>query len=322
MIFLFFISFVEFGCKTQKDHIEFTDNILEIAYDYRLQGKLNESIEVLSNGIATLSIEKSEKLQVGRLKTALAKVLLRKSFHQNKVDEQALTLYKEVNKIALKTNNQKLLADAIYGIGYYNFKLGKQSWDPALVSLEESLHIRTQINDNLGISQSKFTIGIIYQRRREVNKADAYFDESLKLAQEINSVYMEAENERHIGYQFYLRGNFTEAMPQFQLSLKLRQSINYVEGAIFASITIGQTLMKMEKYLEAIAYLEGGLQDAIKINSNVGMARAYGSLGSSYKSLGEFEKAKEMLIKAIEIGQLIDYLSTEKFARQLLSEIE
>jgi len=315
------MPFSPMGSKAQTAHATLAEGLLDIAHNYRLKGQFEKAVESLKHGIAILALEPGEEKHIGRLKIALAQALLRKSFHDNKVDEQAQILYREAQEIAQKIGDEKLLADAIYGSGYYDFERGNEVWDRALIKLNESLAMRKKLGDSRGISQSHFTIGVIHQRRGKLEEADAHFKESLKEARAVRSIYMEAENERHIGYLHYFRGDMEKAMPHFLASLELRRSIGYVDGSIFAAITIGQTLERLGKYLEAIPYLEKSLADAIAINSRAGMARAYSSLGSIYKKLGRLEEAKQNLQQAIEVAQLIGYSSVEQQAGEMLKEI-
>lgn len=299
-----------------------TEKLLAIAQDYKFQGKFDKAITVLESGMAIFALEAENKPLFGKLKVTLGHVLLRKSFHHNQVDEVAQSLFQEVYEMAQEIKDQQLLADAIYGLGYYNFKQGKQAWEEALPKLKESLAIREKIGDEYGISRSLFTIGVIHQRSGRSDEADNHFSESIKYAKAIKSAFMEGENERHIGYQWYLKNDLEKAMPHFLASLRLRRSLNYIDGAIFAAVTVGQMLEKQGKLEEAIPYLEQALKDAIAINSPVGMVRSYSTLGSIYKKLNQTKEAKQMLQKTIEYAQLTGYHSTEKQAREMLKEMD
>ena len=302
--------------------LQLTETLLKISKEFRLAGLLDQAKEMLESVIVLISsLENQDSLMV-ILKIELAEVLLRKSFHFKQVDSTALLLYTEALDIALKLGNKKLIGDAIYGLGYYNFKLGAETWDTALLKLDESLKHREIVNDVFGLSRSHFIIGVIYQRSKELEKAEKQFDLSINYARLAGSKYMEGENQRHIGYLYYQRNDLLNAIPYFQNSLELRKEIGYVDGAIFASITLGQTYAKLNKNTLAIRYLEQGLKDALKINSKVGMIRAYWALSKIYFEQEEYTKASQMIQKTIETAKTIDDTSTEEQARLFLKKIE
>ncbi|NNE97548.1 MAG: tetratricopeptide repeat protein [Pyrinomonadaceae bacterium] len=292
------------------------------AYKYRLKGRFRDAEAVLRNGMQELSLEKGRDVQVAGLKVELARVIIRKNFHNNTSDEEALRLYRDAEEIAKKAENKGLLGKALYGIGFYKFKLGSKSWDNALASLYKSLKIRREIGDTFGISQSLFTIGTIYQRRGKAEAAEKIYEESLQLAKDAKSIYMEGENERHIGYLFYLRGEFDSALPHFFRSLEKRRTIGYDDGEIFALITIGQTYEKLGDLEKAKRYLKKALPIARSINSRVAQTRIYASLGSVFYDQKKTEKARISLNKAKQYATLIGYTSTVKGVQELLEKLE
>lgn len=292
--------------------------------EYRMAGSLGESKEVLEACLAlTSGREDRDSLIVG-LKIELANVLLRKSFHYKQVDSTSLDLLKESLALARQIENVKLIGDALQGLGHYYFKLGSENWNEGLEVLDESLKYRAIAKDNYGFSRSHFTIGLIHQRRGELEKAGTQFKASLEYALLTGSKYMEGENQRHLGYQFYLRNDFRNAMPHFLNSLRLREAIHYTDGAIFAAITVGQTYLRLDQKAIGIEYLERGLDYAIEMNSPAGMQRAYWTLAQVYAEddVKEKDKARKMIERTIEIARLLNDSASEKNALQLLAKID
>lgn len=78
-------------------------------------------------------------MRVANLKIEFARVIARKNFHNNTSDTESLALYREAKAVATRAHDKKLLGKAVYGIGYYEFKLGSDFWDEALVNLNNSL---------------------------------------------------------------------------------------------------------------------------------------------------------------------------------------
>ena len=180
------------SAKTQDDPSgDLANSLLTRAYEYRLKGRFQNAETILRYGIKILSLEKEGQVGAASLKIELARVIIRKTFHINTSDKEAIALYRNVFHFANENNNKKLIGKALYGIGFYEFKAGSDSWDKALRNLEESLKVRREIDDSFGISQSLFTIGTIYQRRGQNKQATRVYRESLGFARKAKSDYME-----------------------------------------------------------------------------------------------------------------------------------
>ncbi len=297
-------------------HLELSKSIFDVAVKYRFAGLLDQSKELLEAATAIVSTLGYDSLTI-TYKIELSEVLLRKSFHYKQVDSIAFTLCEESLKLAQELENDKLIGDAIHGLGYFSFKLGRDYWDASLDRLNEAIEYRDRSQDYYGLAKSHFTIGVIQQRRGELEKAEESFRLSLKYSREVGSKFMEAENQRHIGYLFYMRRNYSQAMPFFLSSLELREEIGYVDGAIFAAITIGSTYSILNNNDLAIEYLENGLFYAKKINSPIGKIRAGLALSKIYLANGNKELASKLIDNVIHISTMIGDSNSLKQAESL-----
>jgi len=85
---------------------------------------------------------------------------------------------------------------------------------------------------------------------------------------------LRADYERHVGFVFALREDYAAALPYFERSLQVRIGAGFVDPAMFAAISVGSTLLELDRGDEAIPYLEYALQLAENLDSEVGRARA------------------------------------------------
>ncbi len=309
---------------------ELTKNLIDVAYNYRLKGRFKDAQTVLKNGIEILSLQTKSDLRVADLKIELARVITRENFHNYTKEKniEALALYQEVETTAQKEKSKRLLGAALYGFGQYHFFLGydadggTENWDVALTHLEKSLVICRQIDDSIGTAKALFLIGTIYQRRKELEKADEKYLESLKLAKKAKSVYMEAENERHIGFQYYFRGDKEKALEYLLKSLEKRRSIGYDDGVIFGLTVVSEIYEELGKLDMAEQYLHEALPFAQTMDSKVGLSRIYDALGRVYYAQKKNDKALVSLKKAKDIAGSIGYEGIEKSSQELLDKIQ
>ena len=293
-----------------------THNILEKSKKLNYKGHFSKGIRLLEESISETSGGHQLMLHL-----ALGYSLLRQSFHKNQLDSTALKVFQEVEKQAIAKGYKKLQSAALNAQGFYYFKKGSDWLQQGLELLEKSRTIFPLGSDPALDSKNAYYTGIIYQRQDEHALAWAQFQQSLSASKEAGLVFMQGENERHIGYAYFFEKNFEEAVSHFETSLHLRNSIGYKDGAIFANVTLAQTLELMKQYPEAKKACSRAVKDAKSIKSDLGLARALGRLGSILVKMNNFKKAKKVLQKAISVGERINYRSVINQSKELLQQI-
>ncbi|MBA3946855.1 MAG: hypothetical protein H0X37_20115 [Herpetosiphonaceae bacterium] len=104
-----------------------------------------------------------------------------------------------------------------------------------LPAFERSLAYRQQANDQAGIAESLFHVGLVYGVIRDDHKrALPYFQQSYALAQAIEDDIIASYAIRHIGFAHYANGDVAAARANVAESLHLREAAGFIPGVAMA----------------------------------------------------------------------------------------
>jgi tetratricopeptide (TPR) repeat protein len=150
----------------------------------------------------------------------------------NKKD--SITWFRE-NAILLfeKINDEKNLARCYHNLGYYQLK--KNQITEAEKNLIFSLQKRLKINSPADIASSKISLGILYDKKMEFEKAEFFFMEAKELLKDLATDSKEFLLQS-LSNHFKLKGDFENALLNKEEQLKLKDSL-YFKNEVLEVIT-------------------------------------------------------------------------------------
>ena len=166
-----------------KQHEELCEEIHETSKLYELRGRLDDAKRLLKIGIEILQEEEGNKRSEAMLKSQLGNILrLQRHF------DEALPILFEAKEIAESIEDQKIIGDCLFYIGYlYDHKkgfIGDGDYNRAKDYYEQSLAVRESIGDQRGIGFSLFRIGRIFEMQGDDETAMSYYKRAQKIAEE------------------------------------------------------------------------------------------------------------------------------------------
>ena len=321
-LFVVFFHFLPNNALSAQTEINDIESIKIKTEKLRYKGRFDKAIYILETEIDFLTVVEPMSVNIGYLKNDLAATLIRKSFHQNKLDETALEIY-QYNIDNYKINNDSiLLSDALYGKGYYQFRKGEPFWDNSKNNLNRSLEIRRILNDHRGISEALNILGVISLRQSSFKSSQDYLNECLKYSKLSKSKFIEAEAERHLGYLNVFQNHYDKTLIHLNRSYELRKVIGYIDGAIFGAISLAQIHLRDERYGDALPLLKYALRKSKRINSSLGIVRTEWELGNMYFKQGQNKKSLKSLNKVIYLAKKLNNSSFLKRAEYIVSKIK
>lgn len=228
---------------------------------------------------------------------------------------EAIALGEEARDLAIKINYQKGLGFAYktIGLGY----LYKNVPLDALLNWQQSLATFQAINHRRGIANILNNIGVIYYNQGDDEKALEYYLESLRVADEINdslriatclvnigAIYSNKKDTREMAFDYYLRGlPLSEALGDYDAMGTF--SVNL--GELYLLVYQDQDIMSRDTSLltSALKYLEQAL-DAYKQSATGNVPYAVNAIGKAYAFKGEYSKAIDYHLQALELAESND----------------
>ncbi|MBI5542076.1 MAG: tetratricopeptide repeat protein [Bacteroidia bacterium] len=221
----------------------------------------------------------------------------------NKFDEQLFSIAQKNLSSNPSSNFKntclKYKANFIFrkGLSYYR----QSDYANALEKYNESLKIRENINDKVGISYSLNSIGLIYSTQGDYVKALEFYNKSLKISQALQNKSRISTTLYNMGVVYYNQGDIPKALEFYNKSLKIDEELGDKSGISFSLNTIGIIYDRQGDYTKAIEYYNKSLKILDEIGDKSAIAGAHINIGNIYSDQDDILKALEYYNKALKI---------------------
>lgn len=174
----------------------------------------------------------------------------------------------------------------------------KDSADIAL--LEKTCALAERLQFTQGTANCLHMLALAYSNENQTGKALGYYERSLKLNAITGNKNKTARTLNNLGNLFYHMANYEQATRYHLRALKIREEIKdlYGMGASYMNLGIATDVTDHQGALD---YYFKALEINRQINEPTGIARCLDNIGSSYKSLKQYDKAIDFLLQALAI---------------------
>jgi len=210
---------------------------------------------------------------------------------KEKALEQSLELidaktYSAVEKIAILQNQA-----AIY------YQLG--DFDSAIATTEQAQQLAgaTQlVNEE---AKAYKMIGVYNYFKGDNALALNAYQQSLLLYQKMPEKILQANLLNNIGLVFAALGNNIESLDSYQKAEKIYQEYGSQRDKVDIHFNIAGLYLRLKRTDIAIKMFHDVIKTRLLLNDEVGLAMAYGDLGSAYKYSGQLQKAKRYIEQSL-----------------------
>lgn len=213
----------------------------------------------------------------------------------------------------------KSISATLLNIGLVLDLLGKPE---ALDYYKQSLKLKLQLGDSLGVSKLLSNISVIYKNNHQFDKALETILRSRNYnatIQDPTQQYINLTNEANI---LKLQGDSEGALAQFESALKLATTIGNETYASDVNQNIGALHFDQGRYSKAVRYFEKGLRHTGSTSSLSEQAELYGRMYEAYRELGDHLQALNALEKHKLFQDSILNLESTKVIEELRERYE
>jgi class 3 adenylate cyclase/Tfp pilus assembly protein PilF len=202
-------------------------------------------------------------------------------------DIKALDNYLIALKIAEEINDSLRLATVLNNIGSV-YKNKDETYEKALEYYHRALLISDAIKNEDAIGMANSNIGFIYFEMKQYEKALKYLEQSLIAFQESENIVYSYIT---IGKVYTKKEEYDKAIDNLDLALNISKDLNIKLGMARALMTKGDTYRSKGDIRSAIKNYIEGIEIAREIEANIDLKEMYGGISKCYEKTGEYSKA-------------------------------
>ena len=297
-----------------------SDNNIEQIIKIRLAGQLDEAKSKIDK---LLKLKPTAKKELA-LRLERAVILDREGLHHNKRPvTEALLEIELASKLSKQMGpQQRGLVYYALATYFYRAEMAERTFTKAQSFSEKAINQLTLAGDTHGTADAVHRLGLIHFQRREMERARELFDRSLELDNKAGTrQWMLGEYHRHVGYIYQLADDWQTALSHFEKSFLARKNAGAIDASMFAANTLSSAQIKLGLLNEAYVSLEYVFDIANKINSPVGMSRAYFNQAKLAEKKGDFDSAITAYENLLTIARPIAYHSLIKRSENAIRKL-
>lgn len=190
---------------------------------------------------------------------------------------------------------------------------------------EQSIEIKRQIGDIVGIATAIYNIGLIYLRKKEFSKAMDYFNESLKIAEKAGALKtiallhsaiagIHSRSARSTNDPAARSKDYQKAVFHYRKSAEISQKIGFKPSIATGYVNMCNLYIEMKEYDKSMEIALKALKSAEESQVAQIIGHAHKNLGRIYHakeqydaSFKEFEKAIEIVKKANATSDVAEF---------------
>lgn len=179
--------------------------------------------------------------------------------------------------------------------------------DSAELFLKESLELAEELNYYAGYADANLYMGYLYDDKGDYEKALQYVNTYLSLAKEKNDDIRISKAHNNLGIIFFDLGDYEKSLKHYLEALSLQKNkIQDTTRIHVLSSNIGNVYLALEKYDEAIPYLEACRKYFKEAGYAWNLAQVLSNLSVAYDYFNRLDEAEEILNESLVIRKSIN----------------
>jgi predicted ATPase/class 3 adenylate cyclase/Tfp pilus assembly protein PilF len=194
-----------------------------------------------------------------------------------------------------------LRAKALDGTGTLAYHQGEYASARSLY--EESLAIKQQLGDKMGIAFSLNGLGLVVHRQGEYAVARSLYEESLVISRQLADKRGIAGSLNNLGNVAYNQGEYAAARSLYKESLAIRRELGDNRGIANSLNGLGGVAYRQREYAAARSLYEESLAIKQQLGDKMGIASSLGNLGNVAYYQGEYAAARSLYEESLAISR-------------------
>ncbi len=234
--------------------------------------------------------------------TVRLKLLLKVAFAYNNINpNKGIGFAMEAIAMAKKLDKRRLQSVGYIYLAQNYQTLGKDSI--AIGYCRESLVIKKQLKDSLGIGMVYHTIGMSYFARSEYDKALENEEQAFSIFKQLKDTARQAIVLNSLGVDNQYMGNYPKALAYYQQAFTIGKAKGDETLQASALTNMGLVFNNMAEYNKALNYHNKASAIYRRSGDSVGLSNSYGNIGNVYDLIGDTVISRKYYRQALQVAK-------------------
>ena len=273
-----------------------------LSESYYYLGRLDDAIKVLAAVMSLLAMDEVRQKDQIQLLLQYGKILIKRRYLVEQEDADILPTLLRARQMAELLKDEQFTANALDLIGqayfYDTMSSSEMDFDTPLAYFQQALELREEVHDKHLVSESLFYIGLIYENKDQLDKAQASYTEALQVAEKHGYNAEQSFPVRHLGLIYLEQGDLDKAKQYLIESLSLREAVGFKLYFPYSHIAVGNVCVAQNDLNEALTHYQKAYVLAQEMDLKVPLIMSLLSLGDLHQLQKEYPRALEYCEKA------------------------
>jgi class 3 adenylate cyclase/TolB-like protein/Tfp pilus assembly protein PilF len=227
-----------------------------------------------------------------------------KYLFKNRESFNDVEVARDLFRKAIAVDENFLIAQTFLGYTYLNYGEFEKAKDLLLPTLKKA----EDRNDEENIANALNSIAIIYMQQNSPDTALIYFERCLALQMQLGNKKGEAITYNNIGAAYGIKGNNEKALEYLLKNLAIHEEMESKYGQAAVLNNIGSSYRNMGDNQNALKSCLKSIELKIDLGSEAyALMWSYYTTSAVYASLDDFENAKNIIEKSLEIQENLKF---------------
>jgi tetratricopeptide (TPR) repeat protein/predicted amidohydrolase len=177
----------------------------------------------------------------------------------------------------------------------------KGELDEALDSHQQSLTIKTELNDRAGIARSYNNLGLVYWSRNDLNQAIEFYHRALEVSEELVDKRISSVTLSNLGNCYTRIGDLEKALEYQLRSLAIKEEIGSKHDISMSLLNTGVVYQLKGNLNQAHEYYQRSLDISEEVGLPADVALAINNLGNIYELKGDLDQALDHFKRSLTL---------------------
>ncbi len=224
----------------------------------------------------------------------------------------------ECLKISRENNDKKQEADALFLLGYINYRAGELTLAEQQFNASKSIY--SECKDQIGIASCVYRLGVLLQSKGKYIEAEKFYNKSREMFDTDDIGVIKVTH--HMSRLYRAKGNYEEAQKLSEEALEKAENIGYKEGMGYSYHQLSVLARNRKEYDLAEKLCEKSIHLFEELGFRIDHCGALRNLGELKRIRGNYDEARTQYEKSLTIAKDLSYRRGIQHCCQFIGELD